>query len=260
LKRAKLTDLQVNDLEEFISTQGDFDSWKPIDQICLLIWFAHSRLGISDVNYSDLDGLFHTLHLVTPALPGFIKSLAERKPPKLIKNKSGFKLHATIRKQFDLEHGDTSKVVAVTNLLRDLPDKLLENNQRMFLVECLDCYKVSAFRAATVMAWNLTFSNLLEWIFRDTQRLADFNAAIVKRYPKINLVVKVRHDFEELKEDQIIEICNTSSLISSNVVNVLKEKLKRRNTAAHPSANTITQAQADDTITDLVNNVILPLI
>jgi hypothetical protein len=36
----------------------------------------------------------------------------------------------------------------------------------------------------------------------------------------------------------------------------LREKLKRRNAAAHPSLVVITQAQADDVVTDLVNNVL----
>ena len=39
----------------------------------------------------------------------------------------------------------------------------------------------------------------------------------------------------------------------------LSEKLGKRNMAAHPSLVVITQYQAEDVISDLVNNVILKL-
>ena len=48
-------------------------------------------------------------------------------------------------------------------------------------------------------------------------------------------------------------------LPGENVVEILEAKLKRRNTVAHPSTIVVTQAQADDAITDLVNNVVLAL-
>jgi hypothetical protein len=40
---------------------------------------------------------------------------------------------------------------------------------------------------------------------------------------------------------------------------VLKEKLEKRNTAAHPSDMTISSIAAEDVIFDLVENVILKL-
>jgi hypothetical protein len=40
---------------------------------------------------------------------------------------------------------------------------------------------------------------------------------------------------------------------------ILKEKLTKRNMAAHPSAVMVNEPQANDVITDLVNNVVLTL-
>jgi hypothetical protein len=40
---------------------------------------------------------------------------------------------------------------------------------------------------------------------------------------------------------------------------VLREKLDRRNIAAHPSSVVVQQSQADEVIIDLVNNVVLRL-
>src|SRR5262249_22247653 len=87
-----------------------------------------------------------------------------------------------------------------------------------------------------VMAWNLAFDNLLNWIVNDPTRLAAFNTAITKRYPKrTGIVIKNQDHFEDFKEFEVIEICQTASLISKNVIEILREKLKKRNAAAHPS-------------------------
>jgi hypothetical protein len=61
------------------------------------------------------------------------------------------------------------------------------------------------------------------------------------------------------KESEVIAVFRTGRLLSKNVVEILEAKLKRRNTVAHPSIIVVTQAQADDAITDLVNNVVLAL-
>jgi hypothetical protein len=54
--------------------------------------------------------------------------------------------------------------------------------------------------------------------------------------------------------------CRTASLMPKNIIEILREQLKRRNMAAHPSQVIIMQPQADDTITHLVNNVVLALL
>jgi uncharacterized protein YajQ (UPF0234 family) len=110
------------------------------------------------------------------------------------------------------------------------------------------------------MIWNLTFDHLERWIVNDKVRLSRFNTAIAVRFPKKSGTnVVLREHFEELKESEIIEVCSSGSIISKNVVEILREKLKRRNIAAHPSQVVVTQTQADDVITDLVNNVVLAL-
>jgi hypothetical protein len=100
----------------------------------------------------------------------------------------------------------------------------------------------------------------LEWILADAQRLAGFNTAIAVAYPKRKPHVIARfEDFEEFKEFETIEVCRVAKLCSKNIIEILREKLKKRNAAAHPSMIVIGQHQADDVITDLVNNVVLAL-
>lgn len=68
-----------------------------------------------------------------------------------------------------------------------------------------------------------------------------------------------KDDFEEFKESEVIEVCGKAGIINDNTKKILNDKLTRRNMAAHPSLVEITQYQADDVITDLVNNVILKM-
>ncbi len=82
---------------------------------------------------------------------------------------------------------------------------------------------------------------------------------MMTRFPKKSISVVSAADFEELKEAEVLDVCRTARLYSKNISDILKEKLGRRNLAAHPSKISITQHQADDIISDLVNNVLLRL-
>lgn len=87
------------------------------------------------------------------------------------------------------------------------------------------------------------------------------NAAIPRRFPKkAGLSISSVEHFEEMKEAEIIDVCQNASLFSKNLTEILREKLKKRNIAAHPSQVVIQQFQADDVITDLINNVVLALV
>ena len=58
----------------------------------------------------------------------------------------------------------------------------------------------------------------------------------------------------------MIDIMGTAALLpSSNEKKILDMQLTRRNMAAHPSLVTIDAPQADDTITSLVQNIVLVL-
>jgi hypothetical protein len=133
--------------------------------------------------------------------------------------------------------------------------------EKVFLGEAIDCYRVRAYRACIVMTWNLAFDHLLRWILKDPARLAAFNAAIPRKFQKrVGVVMKTYDDFaDEFKEFEIIEVCNTAQTVNGNIIKILKEKLVKRNLAAHPSSVVVIQPQADDVVTDLVNNVVLVL-
>ncbi len=156
-------------------------------------------------------------------------------------------------------YGAHPATVAASKLLNELPTQVPDLAQRAFLEEAINCYKVRAFRAAIVMTWNLAYDHLVRWIFADPTRLVTLNSGFAKRFPREAITVSASQDLEEIKESKVIEACGSAGLVSSNMLRILREKLTRRNMAAHPSAVVVAEPQANDVITDLVNNVVLLL-
>jgi hypothetical protein len=108
------------------------------------------------------------------------------------------------------------------------------------------------------MVWNLAYDHLLRWVLADPQRLTAFNSKIVARVGQkrgTGLAIANREGFEDLKESEVVDICGLAGLFTSANTN----QLDKRNGAAHPSLVVIGQPNADDTIIDLVHNVVLAL-
>jgi len=247
-------------LQELVDQVAACDGAAPKEKIKLFAWWLHTHRGKEFFGPADIRGCFSKLHMdEPPALATYITRLAEAKD--LIAEKGKYKLARSVRAELDKKYGVHASIQAVSKLLTDLPDKVPDMAEKVFLSEAIDCYRVRAYRACIVMTWNLAFDHLLRWISKDTARLAAFNAAITRRYPKrTGVVMKSYDDFaDEFKESEIIEVCNTAQTVNGNIIKILREKLVKRNLAAHPSSIVIVQSQADDVVTDLVNNVVLVL-
>lgn len=246
----------VNDFAESVS---GFYSKSAVDQLLMLGWYSEAVDGKPAFTSSSMRTAFQQVGVDPPNVAQYLSRLAKKKPPQIVKVSGGYKLAGTVRRLYDTKIGSNPSVVAVSKLLSDLPSKVPSTAERDFLKEALNCYKVKAYRAAIVMVWNLAYDHLMEWLLDDQTRLDKFNAAVPKRFPKKQATINARDDFEEFKESEVIAVCRTARLLGKNVVEILESKLKRRNTVAHPSSVVVTQAQADDAITDLVNNVVLSL-
>jgi hypothetical protein len=248
------------ELRELVQQVEEFDALPPREKIRLFGWHLHTNKGKSSFDNGAIRGCYDELHLAPPNVAQYLSRLAESRPPDLVKVKDGYKLERSVRTVLDAKYGVHHSVVHVSKLLADLPSKVPTVAEKTFLIEAMKCYRVEAYRACIVMAWNLAFDHLLNWILNDTTRLCAFNSAITKRYPKrTGIVISNQDHFEVLKEFEVIEICQTASLTSKNIIDILREKLKKRNAAAHPSQVIFVQSQADDVVTDLTNNVVLAL-
>ena len=110
------------------------------------------------------------------------------------------------------------------------------------------------------MCWNLAFDHLCEFVLKDPSRVIDFNTQLPKSFPKAGIqAVSDRDHFTELKESEVLQVCKSAGIISGSIHKILKEKLDRRNIAAHPSGAVTSQPTAEEFIKDLVENVVLKL-
>lgn len=248
-------------LADFVHQVDGFDTLSPKDKIKVFAWYLHVHKALASFDNEAIRTCFKQLHLTAPDVSVYLPRMAAAKPPELLKERSRYRLARSVRSELDKKYGVHQSVVQVSKLLADLPDRVPDIAERAFLREALACYRAEAFRACIVMSWNLAFDHLLRWILADTTRLSDFNTAIPRRFPKkAGISISTVEHFEELKESEVIDVCQNASLFSKNTTEILREKLKKRNMAAHPSQVAIQQSQADDVITDLVSNVVLTLV
>jgi len=248
------------DLSEFKQRIAGLSEKPHADKIKLFGWFLHTQGGVAHFRASDIGECYEALHIARPgSFGGYFNNLVGRGD--LLKNKSGYRLENKVREALDVEYGTREITVQVTKLLLDLPGQIPDLAERTYLDEAFICYRHGAFRAAVVMAWNLAYHHLLGYVLKN--RLADFNARWPLIYPghhrKAPKAIVLMDDFADLKESEVIEICNSANIITRDVHRILEEKLGRRNSAAHPSSVAIGQLQAEAFIDDLVKNVVLKL-
>jgi hypothetical protein len=247
-------------LSEFTDLVPGFQDLSQLEQIIHFGWYLHHYQRKEIFGQVAIRDCFKERNMVVPNTSVLFKRLVERRPRVVIESGKGLKIEAKTRDALDKKYGQHESTIAVSKMLNDLVGKLSDEAERHFLSEAIKCYHVRAARAGIIMAWNLAYDHMLKWILADAQRLADYNASVAVVFPKrAGTVIVKRDDFEEWKEANVLDIAGNAGLISPNIKKVLKIQLDKRNLAAHPSLVEIHAPQADDTISSLVNNVVLVL-
>lgn len=244
---------------DFASQTSGFYKKSAVDQLLMLAWHAEVQQGKVVFDGAYLRDCFRAVGIDGPDMSVYLPRLAAKKPPQLVREKGQYRLAGQVRRELDRRFGGDVVQVAVAKTLADLPLKVPDLAERSFLSETLACYKAGAFRATTVMAWNLAYDHLTKWATSTPERLAILNDGIRRKLQGKAVIVATQKDLVNLKEHTVIECCQTAGIVDKNQAEVLFEKLKRRNAAAHPSTIVIGQHQANDTISDLVDNVVLAL-
>jgi hypothetical protein len=247
---------------EFVESVEGFSGMSYAEQVRRFCWHVAIQQQKPKFAGADISACFDATGLPKPSsVSPFLTSLASQKPPFLIKKNGSFELSRHARELFDSVLGKRDTTVAVDKLLQELPDKLKIEAEKVFLEEAITCFRHGAFRAAIVMTWNLAYNHLCKVILNDGKLLADFNTQLPKSFAKKAHLspISKREDFEELKESEALQIAKSAGIITDNLHKILKEKLDRRNMAAHPSTVVISKLQAEDFIHDLVVNVLLRL-
>jgi hypothetical protein len=247
------------ELDEFLTLVPNFGSLSDADQVKHFAWFLYRHKGQEMFNTGSIRACYAKLSMSEPNVSREISTLHDRK--QVLRIDGGYRLEKSERDALDKKYGEHQSTIVVKQLLLDLPGKISNENEQTFLREALDCYKVKAYRAATVMVWNLTYDHLLTWMMADPKRLSDFNGGIDAQVgPKrAGIRITKRDNFEDLKESEVLHIAAKTDVIGDSIKKVLVRGLEDRNLAAHPSGLEIAQPNADSTIYNLVTNVVLKL-
>ena len=244
-------------LQEFVGAVENYDRLGPTDKVRVFAWHIHRHQGQDRFQTGDFTRCFELLHEHTP--PNLSQLVSQLGGKDFIKDAKGYRVAKPLLDKFDALYGQRAQTVHVHKLLAELPSKLSSAAQGEYLEEALKCFRVEAYRAAVVMTWNVAYDHLLSVI--SDKRLTEFNAAL--KLPYVfggkKPAVTAREDFQKWQENDVLEACRLGSLTSKEVSKVLKEKLDKRNSAAHPSGSTFDQMQAEAYISDLIQNAVLKI-
>ncbi len=248
-------------LQEVVQDVPGFHGWGHPEKIKFFGWYLHTSRSRERFNQADIRSCYDELHLEKPSgVSPYFNNLMVKKPKEVLHDTHGYYLAGPVRAYYDSKYGQRAITVQVHKLLADLPGKVTDEAERLFLSEAILCTRNKAYRAAIVMTWNLALDHLEDWVLKN--HISQFNARIHIRYPKkpASMAIHKKDDFGDFfKEAEFLEVCSSANIITGDLKKILDEKLARRNIAAHPSLVEITQLQAEDFITDMVNNVVLKL-
>lgn len=246
----------MTELETFVSKFDNFSSWDPKIQIDFITYFL-TGTDLDAITAKHIADAFYTLSLrYYQRTPQYLSENAnDRKTGKYIKRASGYRLERKTYDEIDLLVKNEPAKLSVSKQLTDLVDSVKNTNEKEFLIEAINCYRVRANRATVIMMWNLTLDHLKAHIY--SKYLPEFNIALAKNPDKKILKVVNYDDFNELKEVKFIDLARSANIISNDVKKILDEKLGVRNSAAHPSTITISDHKATEFIMDLLANIVL---
>jgi hypothetical protein len=246
-------------LEDVTNSIEGFSGWTFADKIKFFAWYLHTYRKQEYFDNKDIKKCFDELNLDQPSLIGpFIVAMLKKDPKEALQNSAGFRLEKRVRQNFDSLYGQRAATVQVHKILSELPSRIPTGDKQKYLEEALTCFRHKAFRAAVVMCWNLAFDHLCQFVI--DKHLAEFNVQLSKSFSKADVSsINKRDDFTELKESQVLQVCKSAGIISDGIHKVLKQKLERRNIAAHPSGIITSEPTAEEFIKDIIENVVLKL-
>lgn len=253
----------MSEFETFLAKIPDFYSLSNVEKIKLFGWYLIDTGSSGRFSGSNVLTCFDTAGVKRPAnITQQLEGMRTKQPPDLLRDGRGYWLERRIQVDFDTKFKMRTISVQVSELIKSLPVKIPNLSEKSFLEEALICYTCRAFRASIIMCWNLAYSHFCEWIL--AKHLSAFNSQWPIRFPDQHKKSKVKSvsaydHFGELKESEVIEIARSAGLITQGVHKTMIEKLGKRNTAAHPSSQLVSQLQSEEFIHDLIENVVLVL-
>ena len=143
----------------------------------------------------------------------------------------------------------------VTPHLRDLPNRVdLNETQQTLHAEVCRCIETGAYRAAVVMAWNLAYDFIRQWVFDN--ELDKFNQTLTTKYAQEH--PNALQDYEEfftrdrLGEYIVLHTAREAGIIGGRLFDKLVHYLRERNKYAHANSAVATKSKTNSYIECLI--------
>ncbi len=145
----------------------------------------------------------------------------------------------------DQEEVDTT---VLTNILSGLPDL----DERDYFSEAISCYRIKAFRAAVVLAWQAVVRRIHLECF--SHGLSELNTVLVRHDQKAR-EIRSMDDLGLIKESVLLDVARDLGIFDKNVKGVLVECLGLRNRCGHPGKYSPGPSKVAAYLEDLITHV-----
>lgn len=170
-------------------------------------------------------------------------------------------IHRTIYAEAGEQHAIAVNIGVVSQELRQLPNDLtLTSTQQDLVSETVTCIECGAYRSGVVMAWNLAYDFIRQWIYDN--HLAEFNNDLTTFYVRRNggpifSAITDYDDFCSGKPDErtVIDTGCRASLFGERIRDNLRFYLRRRNNYAHPTFTSPSADQTNGYVKDLIDTI-----
>lgn len=248
------------DLRAFISGISGFGDWSHADKIRMFAWLQHHLFKRERFSTGSITWCYNTLSYKPPNISQYLGNMEGKE---LLRDPKGYRCEGNFRSKYDQQYGEHEITLNVREMVKNLIKLIPDIGEKDIFREALICLRHDAGRAAIVMVWNLALYHLCQYIL--AHKLNEFNNRIPVRYPRkwnvsdLPVITKYEDFGDNMSEREIIEVGNSAGIITGDMFKVYKEKLDKRNSAAHPSTMQITQGIAEGYIEDLIRNTVLLL-
>jgi hypothetical protein len=136
-------------------------------------------MGFSSFTAKQIQECFELLSLKQYARTAvYLSESASSRKGRYIKSNKGYRFERSTLDNIRQAVNNEPKKIQVSQQLTDLVGKIKDSQEKDFILEALNCYRVEAYRATIIMIWILAIDHLQKYIFG--QKLNDFNNALTK--------------------------------------------------------------------------------
>jgi hypothetical protein len=230
-------------LEEVVSGIADFSTWTETDRIRFFGWHLRVHQDKKRFETDDLRQCYDQLHLPDPpSFSPYFKSLENRKPKELLKDREGYYFSKHVLDQFTSRFGGALETVHISSRLASLPARLSNAAERGYIEEALTCIKVGASRAAIVLGWCAVIDRMRRKI--EAVGFDKFNEASTRL--KNQITGKFKHwnkgpqantmdDLNPVFDNDLMIVLQGMGLLDDNQAERLRTMFQYRCHSAHPA-------------------------